>query len=120
MKNATMVALVLGLLIAMMPAAMAFHAVNKLPAYGEPKKENAVKGGVPQYWTARADIQYRASHYGTKYGGPSLRKSIKFERQPVGYRAAYQKGLKMQQGASAVKTVDVVSGMPGESDSTTK
>lgn len=119
MKNATMVALVLGLLIAMMPAAMAFHAVNKLPAFGEPKKDKVVKGGMSQYWTARADVQYRASHYGTKYGGPSLRKSIKFERQPVGYRQAYQKGLKMQQGASAVKTVDEVSGMPGAPTSET-
>lgn len=117
MKNAPIMALMLGLLIAMMPSALAFLPLEKLPAYGQPKKESVVKGGKPQYWTARADVQYRPSYYGTKYGGSSLRKGIQYQRSAPGYRASVQKGLKAEQGESAVKSVESMSGKPGESTS---
>ena len=115
MKNTTIVALVLGLLIAIMPTVLAFQPLEKVPPYGQAKKTSVLSGGKGQYWTARADVEYRPSHYGTKYGGEGMRKAIKFERSPPGYRASVQKGLKSQQGKSAVATMKTVSGMPGAS-----
>jgi len=111
MKQPTLMAIVLGLLIAMLPAALAFQPVNKLPAYGQAKTDTVIKGGKEQYQNSRADVVIKQSFYGTKWGGANLRKAI--NRTPGGYSAKLQSSLGRQGGAPSVATLQSVSGQVG-------
>lgn len=108
MKTTTIVAVTLGLLIAMLPAVVAFQPVNKLPAYGKANPTNVITGGKYQYWNTRAEIEYRN---GVKYDQDSLR--IRIARGPGSYRRDLQTRYGRELQPTNFQVVQKMGGQPG-------
>ncbi|MEK6959585.1 MAG: hypothetical protein AABX47_00290 [Nanoarchaeota archaeon] len=118
MKTTTILALALGLLIAMIPAAVAFQPLQWQPTWGQPLKGKFISAKAQvQFPQMHSDYQIGYTRYGTKWGGDSLRKRISVNRWPGSYMANTQLSLARQQGGKIQQTVKTVEGQPGSTTS---
>jgi len=116
MKTTTILALALGLMIAMIPAAMAANmgTVQWQPAWGQPLKGKFItQKAQTQFPQMHGNYQIGFTKYGSKWGGDSLRKRISVNRWPGSYMANTQLSIARQQGGKIQQTVKTVEGQPG-------